>query len=51
MINQLSDWLVKLTGYDALCMQPNSGAQGEYAACWQSVTITKAATKAIAISA
>jgi glycine dehydrogenase len=31
MINQLSDWLVKLTGYDALCMQPNSGAQGEYA--------------------
>lgn len=31
MINQLSEWLVKLTGYDALCMQPNSGAQGEYA--------------------
>ncbi|QIX96427.1 aminomethyl-transferring glycine dehydrogenase [Cedecea sp. FDAARGOS_727] len=31
MIAQLSDWLVKLTGYDALCMQPNSGAQGEYA--------------------
>lgn len=31
MISQLSDWLVKLTGYDTLCMQPNSGAQGEYA--------------------
>ncbi len=31
MISQLSDWLVKLTGYDAVCMQPNSGAQGEYA--------------------
>ncbi|WP_058911973.1 aminomethyl-transferring glycine dehydrogenase [Entomohabitans teleogrylli] len=31
MIAQLSGWLVKLTGYDALCMQPNSGAQGEYA--------------------
>lgn len=31
MIAQLADWLVKLTGYDALCMQPNSGAQGEYA--------------------
>lgn len=31
MISQLSEWLVKLTGYDALCMQPNSGAQGEYA--------------------
>jgi glycine dehydrogenase len=22
---------VKVTGYDAVCMQPNSGAQGEYA--------------------
>ncbi len=31
MIEQLSQWLVQLTGYDALCMQPNSGAQGEYA--------------------
>jgi glycine dehydrogenase len=31
MIAQLSQWLVKLTGYDAFCMQPNSGAQGEYA--------------------
>lgn len=31
MIEQLSGWLIKLTGYDALCMQPNSGAQGEYA--------------------
>ncbi|WP_213990634.1 aminomethyl-transferring glycine dehydrogenase [Sodalis sp. dw_96] len=31
MIAQLSRWLVQLTGYDALCMQPNSGAQGEYA--------------------
>lgn len=31
MIAQLSRWLIQLTGYDALCMQPNSGAQGEYA--------------------
>ncbi|MBT0723512.1 aminomethyl-transferring glycine dehydrogenase [Rosenbergiella sp. S61] len=31
MIEQLSEWLITLTGYDALCMQPNSGAQGEYA--------------------
>jgi len=31
MIEQLSSWLTTLTGYDALCMQPNSGAQGEYA--------------------
>ncbi|WP_114194602.1 aminomethyl-transferring glycine dehydrogenase [Edaphovirga cremea] len=31
MIGQLSQWLAQLTGYDAICMQPNSGAQGEYA--------------------
>ncbi len=31
MIAQLSEWLIQITGYDALCMQPNSGAQGEYA--------------------
>lgn len=31
MIGQLSQWLVQLTGYDAVSMQPNSGAQGEYA--------------------
>ncbi len=31
MIAQLSDWLVELTGYDKISMQPNSGAQGEYA--------------------
>jgi glycine dehydrogenase len=31
MIDELSDWLIDVTGYDALSMQPNSGAQGEYA--------------------
>ncbi|RAT12873.1 MULTISPECIES: aminomethyl-transferring glycine dehydrogenase [Lonsdalea] len=31
MISMLSEWLVLLTGYDTVCMQPNSGAQGEYA--------------------
>ncbi|WP_347254094.1 aminomethyl-transferring glycine dehydrogenase [Leminorella grimontii] len=31
MLNQLSQWLALITGYDAVCMQPNSGAQGEYA--------------------
>ena len=31
LINELSDWLSKLTGFDACSMQPNSGAQGEYA--------------------
>lgn len=31
LINDLSDKLCQITGYDALSMQPNSGAQGEYA--------------------
>ncbi|HQC80794.1 MAG TPA: aminomethyl-transferring glycine dehydrogenase, partial [Accumulibacter sp.] len=31
MIEQLEDWLKTITGFDAICMQPNSGAQGEYA--------------------
>lgn len=31
MIKELEDWLINITGYDALSMQPNSGAQGEYA--------------------
>ncbi|WP_110647636.1 aminomethyl-transferring glycine dehydrogenase [Salinicola peritrichatus] len=31
MITELSDFLIEITGYDAISMQPNSGAQGEYA--------------------
>lgn len=31
LINDLSDKLCQITGYDAISMQPNSGAQGEYA--------------------
>jgi glycine dehydrogenase len=31
MIGELSQWLCTITGFDALCVQPNSGAQGEYA--------------------
>ena len=31
MIGGLESWLKVITGFDALCMQPNSGAQGEYA--------------------
>ena len=31
MITQLCDWLKSLTGFTAISMQPNSGAQGEYA--------------------
>ncbi|TRW48072.1 aminomethyl-transferring glycine dehydrogenase [Aliidiomarina halalkaliphila] len=31
LLHTLSTWLVDITGYDAMSMQPNSGAQGEYA--------------------
>jgi len=31
MIDELESWLRAITGFDAICMQPNSGAQGEYA--------------------
>ncbi|MEQ5802198.1 aminomethyl-transferring glycine dehydrogenase [Halomonas sp. H10-9-1] len=31
MIGELSAFLVEITGYDHISMQPNSGAQGEYA--------------------
>ncbi len=31
LIEDLSDKLCQVTGYDAISMQPNSGAQGEYA--------------------
>jgi glycine dehydrogenase len=31
MIRTLEDALKAITGFDAICMQPNSGAQGEYA--------------------
>ena len=31
MIDDLEAWLVEITGYDAVSLQPNSGAQGEYA--------------------
>src|SRR5574337_1874455 len=31
LIDQLGDWLVQITGYDAVSLQPNAGSQGEYA--------------------
>jgi len=31
MLEELSGWLTECTGYDAMSLQPNSGAQGEYA--------------------
>ena len=31
LIKDLTEWLVAITGYDAVSLQPNSGATGEYA--------------------
>lgn len=31
LINELAEYLIEITGFDACSMQPNSGAQGEYA--------------------
>ncbi len=31
MFDKLKAWLCEITGYDAISLQPNSGAQGEYA--------------------
>jgi len=31
LTSELCDWLCAITGYDAVSLQPNSGAQGEYA--------------------
>jgi glycine dehydrogenase len=31
LIDELSQWLVSITGYDAVSLQPNAGSQGEFA--------------------
>ena len=31
LIKELSRWLVEITGYDAVSLQPNAGSQGEFA--------------------
>ena len=31
VFDQLKDWLAEITGFDAISLQPNSGASGEYA--------------------
>jgi glycine dehydrogenase len=31
LIKELSDWLVAITGYDSVSLQPNAGSQGEFA--------------------
>ncbi len=31
VIDELSSWLISITGYDAVSLQPNAGSQGEFA--------------------
>ena len=31
LIEELSQWLISITGYDAVSLQPNAGSQGEFA--------------------
>ncbi|MFK5635542.1 MULTISPECIES: aminomethyl-transferring glycine dehydrogenase [unclassified Ornithinimicrobium] len=31
LVRQLSEWLLEITGYDDISLQPNAGAQGEFA--------------------
>jgi glycine dehydrogenase len=31
LISELSSWLIAITGYDAVSLQPNAGSQGEFA--------------------
>ena len=31
LVSQLSEWLIEITGYDAVSLQPNAGSQGEFA--------------------
>ena len=31
MLDELSDWLTRITGFAAISLQPNAGSQGEYA--------------------
>ncbi len=47
MIDELGEALVELTGYDNISMQPNSGAQGEYAGLIAIVKYHKAVVKGI----
>ena len=51
MIDDLSAKLCDVTGYDAISMQPNSGAQGEYAGLLTIAAYHRAKGRGIATSA
>jgi glycine dehydrogenase len=50
LIAQLSKWLVEITGYDAVSLQPNAGSQGEFAGLLAIGIITTLARSKCAIS-
>ena len=50
LITQLQQMLVTITGYDAVSMQPNSGAQASMPGCWLFRVTIAAAVMTIAIS-
>ena len=51
MIDDLSSKLCDITGYAAISMQPNSGAQGEYAGLLSIAAYHRARGRGIARSA
>ncbi|MEZ5168515.1 MAG: hypothetical protein R2695_19310 [Acidimicrobiales bacterium] len=51
MIDQLERWLVEITGYAAISLQPNSGAQGELAGLLAIAPTTTAGATTTATSA
>lgn len=50
LIDSLSRWLVAVTGYDAVSLQPNAGSQGSLQAYFQFEIILTAKGKRIEIS-
>ena len=51
-IADLEFMLAECTGFDSISMQPNSGAQGEYAGlCWSSASTMRAKTRTTGTSA
>ena len=51
LIADLETWLVEITGYDAVSLQPNAGARASTPACWRSAPTTPAAANRSATSA
>ena len=51
LISDLENYLIKITGFDAVSMQPNSGAQGGMQVYWPSTTTINQEGKGSAMSA